>query len=311
MIGQPRLSWSARPLRTLEAIARLGSVSAAAEELGYTQSAASQQLAAFEREAGLTLVDRGARPLRLTEAGELILRHAEGVLSGFTGMESVLAELHGLAQGGVRLVAFASALASVVPPAVAEFTRRHPEVAVDVALAEPIAAASALRAGAGDLAIMYRMEAAPDDGLRRRILFRDPLNVVLPEGHPLAARKQIRFADLDGLPMVAPAADRAGRPHRVLIERLFAGADVTPRIAYEIDDFAGAQAMARAGLAVVLMHGLTVPDPHPGIILRSLAHGDEGTRTIEVATLEGRRWPPADTLADLIVEWFAQPMTGK
>jgi DNA-binding transcriptional LysR family regulator len=185
-------------------------ISAAAEELGFTQSAASQQLAAFEREAGLTLVDRGARPLRLTEAGGLILRHAQGVLGGFTGMESAIAELHGLAQGGVRLVAFASALASVVPPAVAEFARRHPDVAVDIALAEPIAAASALRAGAGDLAIMYRMEAAPDDGLRRRILFRDPLNLVLPEDHQLAATQ----ADPVRRSRRYPDGGARGRPRR-------------------------------------------------------------------------------------------------
>jgi DNA-binding transcriptional LysR family regulator len=65
--------------------------------------------------------------------------------------------------------------------------------------------------------------------------------------------------------------------------------------------------MARAGLAVVLMHGLTVPDPQSGLVLRPLVDGDAGARTIEVATLEGRRWPPADTFADLIVEHFAEP----
>ena len=302
-----RLSWNARPLRTLEAIARLGSISAAAAELGYTQSAASQHLAALEREAGLSLVDRGARPLRLTEGGGLLLRHAQDVLAGFVAMESVLAELHGLAGGGLRLAAFGSAVASVVPPVVAELGRRHPDIAVDIVVAEPSAATAALRAGAADLALLFRMgdDGVPRDGLRRRRLFHDPLHVVLPEDHPLATRDRIPVGALAGVPMIAPSAHRAGRPHRLLVERLFAAAGAAPRVVYEIDDLAGARAMARAGLAVVLMHGLTVPEPHPGIVLRPLADGDEGTRTIEVASLAGRRWPPADALADLMVEQLA------
>lgn len=302
-----RLSWNGRPLRALEAIARLGSVSAAAAELGYTQSAASQQLAALEREAGLTLVDRGARPLRLTEAGRVMLRHAQDVLAGFVAMESVLAELHGLGSGGVRLVAFGSALASVVPPVLAEFGRRHPGPAVDVVVAEPAAAEAALRAGAADLAVVYRMgDATPRDGLTRRPLLRDPLMVVMPEGHRLAGDERIAIEALAGVPLVAPSADRAGRPHRLLIERLFAASGATPRIGYEIDDLAGARAMARSGLAVVLMHGLTVPESHPGLVLRPVDDGGEGTRSIEVARLEGRRWPPADALADLLIEHLAR-----
>jgi DNA-binding transcriptional LysR family regulator len=310
-MAAPRLSWNARPLRALEAIARLRSVSAAARELGYTQSAASQQLAALEREAGVSLVDRGARPLRLTEAGEIVLRHARDVLAGFVAMESALDELHGLRAGRLRLAAFASALATFLPPAVAELVRRHPDVAVEVTVAEPPAAVAALRAGAVDLAVLHRMGAAPDEGgLRRRPLLDDDLYVVLPEDHPLAALDAVGLADLAGVPMVAPRRDRAAGAHRALVERLMAGAGVEPRVAYEVDDLPAAQALARAGLAAVLMHGLTIPAAHPGIAVRPLRGVVAGARAVEVATLAGRRWPPADAMADLLVERLRDAARG-
>jgi hypothetical protein len=84
--------------------------------------------------------------------------------------------------------------------------------------------------------------------------------------------------------MVAPRADRAARAHRVLVERLLAAAGVAPRIAYE----------------------LTIPASHPGIAVRPLRGGEEGAREIEVASLAGRRWPPADAMADLLVERSGQ-----
>lgn len=303
MLSPPRLSWNARPLRALEAIARLGSVSAAAEELRYTQSAASQQLAALEREAGVTLVERGARPLRLTEGGETVLRHAQAVLAGFVAIESALVELHGLATGRLRLAAFASSLATFIPPAIAELNGRHPGIGVEVTVLEPPDATSALRAGAADLAILHRTgPASPNDGLRRRTLCHDPLCLVLPDGHPLAARDPLPLGEFARVPIVVPRADGPARAHRQLVEQLFAAVGISPCVAYEVDDLRAAQALARAGLAVVLMHDLTIPQPHPGLEVRSLANVEEGTRTIEIASLDGRHWPPAQAMADLLLQ---------
>jgi DNA-binding transcriptional LysR family regulator len=89
--------------------------------------------------------------------------------------------------------------------------------------------------------------------------------------------------------------------HRELVETLFAAAGITPRIAYEVDDLPAAQALARAGLAVVLMHGLTIPSTHPGITVRPLVSAEAGTRVIEIASLERRRWPPADAMTNILI----------
>src|SRR5919197_2895512 len=114
-----------RRLRVLREVAAQGSFSAAAEALSYTQSAVSQQIAALEREAGTTLVERGARGIRLTDAGLALVEHADGILARLAAAESELEAIAGLRGGRLRLASFATAGAALVPLAIAHFSRRH------------------------------------------------------------------------------------------------------------------------------------------------------------------------------------------
>src|SRR3954452_20286617 len=116
-------------LRVLREVAARGSFSGAAEALSYTQSAISQQIAALEREAGTVLVERNARGVRLTEAGRALVGHADAILARLDAAERDLESIAGLRGGRLRVVAFLSAAASLMPLAVAEFRRRHPAVA--------------------------------------------------------------------------------------------------------------------------------------------------------------------------------------
>src|SRR5919108_4591837 len=117
-----------RRLRVLREVAAQGSFSAAAEALSYTQSAVSQQIAALEREAGTTLVDRGARGIRLTDAGEALVRHADAILARLAEAEAELEAIAGLRGGRLRLAAFESAAATLMPLAIAAFRARHPAI---------------------------------------------------------------------------------------------------------------------------------------------------------------------------------------
>src|SRR5918911_1775259 len=110
-----------RRLRVLRAVAQHGSFSAAADALSYTQSGVSQQIAALEREAGALLVQRNARGVRLTEAGEALVRHAEAILARLAEAEAELEAIAGLRGGRLRMAAFESAGATLIPPAIAEF----------------------------------------------------------------------------------------------------------------------------------------------------------------------------------------------
>src|ERR687891_439136 len=117
-----------RRLRVLREVATRGSFSAADEALSFTQSAVSQQIAALEREAGAVLVQRSARGVRLTEAGEALVRHAEAILARLAEAEAELEAIAGLRGGRLRLAAFESAGATLMPLAIADFRKRHPAV---------------------------------------------------------------------------------------------------------------------------------------------------------------------------------------
>src|SRR5262249_20275533 len=143
-----------RRMRVLREVAAHGSFSAAAEALAYTQSAVSQQIAALEREAGTVLVDRSARGVSLTDAGEALVRHPDAILARLAHAEAELEAITGLRGGRLRLVAFPSAGATLAPRAVAAFRERHPAVDITLTPGEPDVGIAALKAGEADIALL-------------------------------------------------------------------------------------------------------------------------------------------------------------
>src|SRR4030081_1405707 len=121
-----------RRLLVLRELAVCGSFSAAAEALSLTHSAVRQQVATLERETGTRLVERGVRPVRLTDAGGALVAHAEAVLARLSEAEQELGEIAGLRRGRLRLASFPTAIATLVPRAVAVFRERHPDVVLTV-----------------------------------------------------------------------------------------------------------------------------------------------------------------------------------
>src|SRR2546423_7959839 len=172
-------------LRVLAAVARLGSVTAAAQELRYSQPAVSHHLARLEHETGTRLIQRVGRGIRLTEAGLLLAERAEEILGRLGAAEVELAAHSGLRAGRVRLAGVPAALATVVPRAAAAFTASHPEVELGFVEAEPPEALRMLRAGEVDVAVVFEY---PDDtrpaeqGVRRTPLLTQPLYLVTPTG---------------------------------------------------------------------------------------------------------------------------------
>src|SRR6266545_1483737 len=158
-----------RRMKVLREVAVRGSFSAAAEALSFTQSAVSQQIAALEREAGVVLVQRSARGVRLTDAGRALVRHTEAILARLAEAEAELEAIAGLRGGRVRMAAFESVAATLMPPAIAEFRSRHPAVELSMILAEPEDALPKLRAGELEIAISFdsgaTVEAFSHDGL--------------------------------------------------------------------------------------------------------------------------------------------------
>src|SRR5918997_6090485 len=171
-----------RRMRVLREVALRGSFSAAAEALSFTQSAVSQQIAALEREAGAVLVQRSARGGRLTEAGEALVRHADAVLARLAEAEAELEAIAGLRGGRLRMAAFESAGATLMPLAIAQFRARHPAVELSLSLLEPEDSVPLLRTGELDIALTFDVRERPrgQDGIGRTHLIEDPMYLVLP-----------------------------------------------------------------------------------------------------------------------------------
>jgi DNA-binding transcriptional LysR family regulator len=287
-------------LRAFALVLELGSISAAATVLGYTQSAVSQQLAALEREVGAALVDRSQRPLRATRAGASLRPHVARVLAALGGAEAAVEDLRG-GTPRLRLAAFPSALSSFVPAAVRDLRRKHSQLVVQVLQFETHEAVERLRGGDVDLAVVHHMPgvAVPETaGLQRRPLLVDHLYVLVPEGHRLARRDAVSVADLEAEPLILPRRDTPAGRFRSVVEQLCAQAGFAPRVAYELDDLPAVQAFVAAGIAVVPMHGLTLATVPPGAVTRPLAERPAGSRTIEALAPAAARTPVVDDLLE-------------
>jgi DNA-binding transcriptional LysR family regulator len=291
-------------LRAFALVLDLGSISAAAGVLGYTQSAVSQQLAALEREVGATLVDRSQRPLRATGAGEVVRPHVQRVLAALGGAEAAVDDLRGGTRR-LRVAAFSSALSSFVPAAVRDLRRRHPELVVQVFQLETHEAIERLRGGDVDLAVVHYLPgvAVPETaGLQRRRLLVDDLYVVLPEGHRLARSEAVSVTELEGEPLILPRRNSPAGRFRSVVEHLCVQAGFAPRVAYELDDLPAVQAFVAAGIAVVPMHGLTLATVPHGATVRPLAERPAGSRTIEALTPTAARTPIVDDFAERLTK---------
>src|SRR3954467_15178648 len=174
-----------RRMRVLREVAVRGSFSAAAEALSFTQSAISQQIAALERETGTTLVQRNARGIRLTEAGEALVRHTDAILARLNEAEAELEAIAGLRGGRLRLAAFESGAASLMPLAIAAFRAEHPGVELSLIMAESEDSLPLLRSGEIDLALGFDSRVRTEvDGIARQHLISDPMFVAMPVDHP-------------------------------------------------------------------------------------------------------------------------------
>ncbi len=174
----------------LRAVASTGSFSAAGRELGCTQPAVSQQMKALESSVGTPLLVRTGREMRLTQAGEALVRHAAGIIAGLTAAEEEVAAIAGLRAGRVRLVSFPSGSSTLVPTALAALRAAHPGTRVSLEEAEPPKSVELLREGDCDVALAFRYEGAAGaeewDDLVVRPLLTDRLVALVPEEHRLA-----------------------------------------------------------------------------------------------------------------------------
>lgn len=185
-------------LRTLDALARHGSVSGAAEALHVTTSAVSQQLGKLEREVGQQLLAKNGRGVRLTDGGRLLAEHAARILSQVELAQSDLEAHRGQVAGELRLSAFPTAARGLFPAALADLRARHPALRVRSCELEPENGVAGVVRGDLDLAVVldwYNKPMPVPDGLVKAPLLDDPADVAMPVGHPLADRDEVDLGE--------------------------------------------------------------------------------------------------------------------
>jgi molybdate transport repressor ModE-like protein len=286
-----------RRMRVLREVARRGSFSAAAESLGYTQPAISRHVALLEQETGTTLLERRPGGVRLTDAGQLLVEHADTILARLRDAEDELDELLGLRAGRLRMSTLTSAAATIVPLAITEFRRRLPDVQLSVSMVDPYAVLPLLRRGEVDLTLCNEpsyLELPDLDGV---VLFEEPMLIALPAEHRLAGRRRIKLAELAcdrwmlGTAESCPDADR--------FTRACHAAGFEPEIAFNHDDYTAILGFVAAGVGVAAVPEMVARRGLDGVRFCAL-QGAPVTRPICAVTTAGYRSRPAKAMVEVL-----------
>ncbi|PKQ16455.1 MAG: LysR family transcriptional regulator [Actinobacteria bacterium HGW-Actinobacteria-7] len=243
-------------LRILREVAARGTITAAAEALYLTPPAVSHQLATLEREVGIPLLQRSARSIRLTGAGQVMVAHAETILAD---CETALAAVAAFAEeisGTVRISVFQTAAQSIALPALSGLAHRYPALEITIRELEPVRAIPALRAGQLDIALSHEWDFVPrqpDPSITRFNLLAEPIVAILPRDHPLASGP-VRLRDLAQEHWCVAGPDAMSRK---AVERVAQSAGFQPKIILESNYFRALGSAVEAGLGVGIAPAMT------------------------------------------------------
>ena len=291
-------------LRILREVAQQGSFSAAGKALcSSPQSAVSQQIATLEREVGMQLLDRTREGPKLTDAGRVLVSHAEAAIARLDEAERELAAIAGLEGGELRLASFPSASATVLTEAVSIFHRRYPKVRLSVADAEPEESLPRLRAGALDLALTFDYPSVPhsdERDLDRTLVLTESMHLALPAqprpGLPPGRPAHRGFEDTEWLCGSRPST--CGE----VVFRACRDAGFEPRIGFESDDYHVMQGFIAAGLGVTLLPDLALATLRSDLVVRPTDPPAPKRRVWAATRAEGARSPATDEMLSILVE---------
>lgn len=274
-------------LEVLVAVARAGTVTAAADDLHLSQPTVSHHLRRLEAETGAVLVQRVGRGLRLTEAGERLAARGEEILGLLSRADAELAAASSLEAGHVRLAVFPSGVATLGPRILEGLDRAHPGLTLDLTEAEPPEAERLLVANEVDLAVAFRYpEQEATAAVNVEVLGEDPLYLVTPRATAtpgVTIPELARFADETWM----AGCERC----RGYLTSTCASAGFAPRIAFASDDYVAAQALIAVGHGVTVLPRLALAaHRHPGVAVAPIAGA---SRAITLLTLGRPPLPPA------------------
>jgi DNA-binding transcriptional LysR family regulator len=283
-----------RRLRFLREFEERGTLGAVAAALDYSPSTVSQQLALLEKEVGTALFEKAGRGIRLNDAGRLLAHHAAVLLSAAEAAEADLAALSGDIRGTVRAGGLQSAARRILIPALTETRTAHPRVRVEIFELELEQALPGLRLGTVDLVIGDEYDGHPRPrpaGLRFTHLLEEPIKLVLPAAHPLAASAGPVAVSALRDDVWTASAEGTGH-HTMVIGTCRALGNYEPDLRHRSNDADVQLELVRAGAAVALMPPLAMPPDDPALAVRDIAETTLRRRLVTAM----RDTPPAPAL---------------
>jgi DNA-binding transcriptional LysR family regulator len=255
-------------LRTLLEVTRLGSFAAAATRLGYTASAVSQQMSALERDTGVRLFQRSARSVVPTDAAMVMARHAAKVLTDIEALMAAASKTQDATSQELRLGIFPSLATYVLPRILRSPAWKDLGIDLRVSVAEPAQTIQGLRTGGDtDVALVYQVGQsglAWPHTINRQWIGDDNFRVVLPAGWGFRTEAKVAADHLSDMPWIM---HHPGTSDATVIERLFAGCNLHPRVVAYSDDFHASLEMAAAGLGAALVPELALLHRPAGVVV--------------------------------------------
>jgi molybdate transport repressor ModE-like protein len=256
-----------RHLAALQAIAETGSFGGAAASLGYTHSAVSQQIATLERIVDTRLVERpgGPRRVYLTEAGRLLLRHADGIVARLHAAQADLAALARGDAGPLRIGTYQSVGNKILPALLRRFSKRLPDIQIELRESH-VDDELLVAVERGELDLTFTMLPPIDGPFEVLELMRDPYVLLVPADSPLAQKGKVSLREIGEQPLVS---NRFCRSVEQVHEHLRARG-VQPQVIFRSDDNGTVQGVVAAGLGAALVPRLTVDESDPSVAVIDL-----------------------------------------
>ncbi len=275
------MEMSLQQLRMLREVANRQTIAAAADSLGYTASAVSQQLSGLEKATGVAVLERVGRNVRLTDAGRELVRHADDLLAGMEAAQVAVERLSCEVKGTLAITVFESVAATMLVPLLDRLAERHPDLHLRTRQLDPDDAIEALASGELDLAFTIDYPHAPAprrDDVTRYSLLNDILYLVVRDDDPFVGQARVHLADLAPRPFIAsPSGMSCGRC--VVIACRDAGFE--PDLVHEVDDYPTTLHLVGAGRGVSLVPALGLIDLAPH--LRALEVDPPVSRLVQLA----------------------------
>lgn len=292
---------SAERVYLLAAVARYGTMTGAASALGYTVSAVSQQIRKLEKEAGQPLLHRHSRGTQLTDAGQVIVQHAEKISNQMRSLQEALDDIAGAHSGSLRMGTFPTAGSSLLPLALSRFHAEHPAIDLTVHSHRQGELITMLNNRDISMTLLWEYPDVELDlpNVDLQFLLQDPGVLVVPETHPLAGRTSVTMAELLNEAWIVRSR---GHPMTDIITKVHQQGGFSPKISYEANDYLEVQAMVASGVGVSLVPrlGMTVQRRDVHVIPIT---DDSATRRIHLARLkDSYQSPIATAMTKLLTE---------